>query len=424
MKNLLINFFKYLVKDIKTILAALFLSIIVWFAISMQIFPNVQTHIDGVKVNSAITSYMSEENLKIDPSFNESVSIQIEGKRYELGSIDSSMFYATLDLSGVFEAGEHIVPINVEYIGEYGITVLNENMQTTVNVMKIITKTIDVIPTTDDIIIMDGMQIDDEDLTANPPTITITGEEQLVNTIDHIYANAISEDIIESTSELKSELEFYNKSNTKIQRPDLTYDNTAFTVTVALQKVKTLPLTVSLALPTNFDASSLNYSISPSEITISSPDNSIDNLEALAIGEISLFELTPSNLETMTIPITLPDGYKNISGNKTATITFEVGVGYGSLGFTVPKDNITILNAPSNYDIDINTNQLFVNVVGPSDKLMSMTSDDIYITANLLGVDLSEGYKTITVTARVQGSNVQTWVTGEYSISIYANPSP
>ena len=55
---------------------------------------------------------------------------------------------------------------------------------------------------------------------------------------------------------------------------------------------------------------------------------------------------------------------------------------------------------------------------------MSMTSDDIYITANLLGVDLSEGYKTITVTARVQGSNVQTWVTGEYSISIYANPSP
>ena len=45
MKEWLKSFFQNFVKNLKTIIFALVIAVIVWFAISMQIFPDVTTHV-------------------------------------------------------------------------------------------------------------------------------------------------------------------------------------------------------------------------------------------------------------------------------------------------------------------------------------------------------------------------------------------
>lgn len=62
---------------------------------------------------------------------------------------------------------------------------------------------------------------------------------------------------------------------------------------ITLYKQKTLPSTVQFTnVPSNFDLSSLKYSIYPESLTVSSPDDSLDSQEKLEIGTIDLSQLT------------------------------------------------------------------------------------------------------------------------------------
>ncbi len=414
---------QFIKKEWKNVVLSVAISIVVWFAISIQIFPNITTHVDNIEVHVIPTSYMTEENLQLAEDYNESVSIQIQGKRYDIGNLSADNFYAYLDLSRVSEAGEHVVNIVVEPVDEKNdFEILTKNLTATIKVKKIITREIEVTPVADNITLQDGFQIEEEDLTANPSTITVTGEESLVNSIDRVEAKAVYDGIMQTTSEVKGELYVYNKSNSRVENPDLTYDNTNFTVNVPVYKVKTLPLAVSFTnVPSNFYLDSLSYTITPSEITIASPDNSVDNLDKIDIGEISLNDLTFKDLQGgVALTITLPQGYKNISQNKAATVTFNDTDSYGKLEFTVTNENINVINAPSNFDITVLTRQLDVSVIGPSKLIQELTGSNIYVTANLLGVEIGEGTKSVPVTFRIAGYNVRSWVIGEYKIDISA----
>ena len=98
---------------------------------------------------------------------------------------------------------------------------------------------------------------------------------------------------------------------------------------------------------------------------------------------------------------------------KTITVTFPVADDFGQLGFTVPSDNFTIINKPSNFDVKVLTNEIVVNVVGYSYYIQEMTPADIYATVNLLGMELAQGAKSVTVTFRLSGANAKAWVAGE-----------
>ena len=77
------SFFHNFVKDLKNIIFALVIAIIVWFAISMQIFPDVTTHISDIPVEVKATDYMTQNNLSVTDGYVDKGSVQITGKRYD-----------------------------------------------------------------------------------------------------------------------------------------------------------------------------------------------------------------------------------------------------------------------------------------------------------------------------------------------------
>ena len=160
---------QFIKKEWKNVVLSVAISIVVWFAISIQIFPNITTHVDNIEVHVIPTSYMNEENLQLAEDYKESVSIQIQGKRYDIGNLSADNFYAYLDLSRVSEAGEHVVNIVVEPVDEKNdFEILTKNLTATIKVKKIITREIEVTPVADNISLQDGFQIEEEDLTASP----------------------------------------------------------------------------------------------------------------------------------------------------------------------------------------------------------------------------------------------------------------
>ncbi len=415
MSNIFKKFASNFVSNIKTIIQAAVLSVILWFVISIQIFPNITLHISDIEVKCEPTQYMINENLRITSPAIDDITIQIQGKRYDISTLTNEDFTAECDLSGIYESGEYTVNVRIGSVDpSLECTILTNSVTAKVVVTKIISREIPVEASSDGLKIADGMQIEGE-LTVSPSTVFVTGEEKLVNSIGKIEAVPQYDGQLEESMEIGAGLVYYSQQGIKMPDPTVSLSENSFVVSVPIYKVKTLPLNVQFTnFPANFNPSNLDYSMSIEELTIASPDRSVDNLAAIDIGEISLSSLTLKDLQGgVSMPIKLPDGYKNISGNKTVTVYFNNSDNYGQLGFSVPAKNITVINIPTNYKVSVLTNELTVNVVGLSSYIQGMTSDDIYATVNLLGVELSEGTKSVSVSFRLSGGNIKAWVTGE-----------
>ncbi|MBP3923143.1 MAG: hypothetical protein J6D27_09260 [Ruminiclostridium sp.] len=414
------------IKELKNIIIALLVAVVAWFAISMQIFPDISTHVSDIRVTASPTEYMTEHNLSIAEGYDGLVSVRISGKRYDIGNLTADDFTATLDLSGVTDVGEYDVGVKISPKSNVNCKVLNDGTTVKIKVEKIVSKTFSVtegnmIATADDVIAAENMKIDS--ITVNPATITLTGDATDIEAVKKVEIRSVLAGKTDQSVSSKGQIILLGENDKEINNPDIKADNDSFTVDVTIFKQKTLPLTVQFTnVPANFNLSSLKYSIYPETLTISSPDDSLDAQEKFEVGIIDLSQLTTKYLQKISLPIKLPEGYKNVSGNNYAMVTFENADDYTFLNFTVQKENIRIANAPENFDIEVLTNEITVNVTGPEEYISELASKDIYATIDLMGTTLAEGLKEVTPEFTLRGSNIRCWVTGEYKITIQATP--
>lgn len=417
MKNIL-NFF---MNNLKTLIMSVVFAVIIWFAVSIQVFPNEYDHVDGIKVVAEPTGYMQQENLRIT-DFEKEVSIQIMGKRYVIGTLSAEDFSAALDLSEITSPGKHIVNVNVNMLqpnSDYEI--MTKNLTASIEVERIVSKEITPEVNIDSLSVGDELQIQADDINVYSPTVTVTGEQSLVDSVAKAVIEPEFEGVLTETTRLNGTLYLYDSENTKIQTSELEYQADNYTVTIPVYRVKTLPLNVSVIPTQTFDSNSLKYSIFPQEITIAAPagDASIENLERVDVGEINLTDVTARDLQGgIRLPISLPEGYKNLSGVGIAQVSFENIDSYGSLEFPVSTSHFTILNGDPTYDYSIVTSQIDVTAVGPSDIVKNLSSDDIFGTINLLGIQVDPGVRNITVAVRVSGQYRTAWITGDYKVDI------
>lgn len=402
--------------NVKNILIAFFIAIFAWFFVSVQIFPTVQESVKNILIDVQPTEYMIQNNLEIVSEYEAVTDIRVEGKRYDITGLTDEDFYASLDLSSVKSSGTFTVPVIVTSADETECTIIDTDpMSVTIQIDEIVTREYPVTATAPNISLPEGFYVDE--LIASPATVTVTGSASELDKIDRIEARSKYSGIISESHETQSELLIYGTNGSRIVNDELKLSTTDIKVNIPVYITKELPLKFEfINIPSYFDIDSLKYEIQPSTITVAAPDNSIDHLSELAIDAIDISNIRLNQTVT-TIPIKLPDGYKNLSGNNNARIVWDIA-DYGKLDFTV--ENINIINPPDNYDVSIVTNQLSISVIGPSAMLSSLSATDFYITANLLGETLREGTQDVAVTVLMRGQKRKCWVTGSYKITVNA----
>lgn len=419
------NFFLSITKNIKLILYALVISVVIWFTVSLQIFPDVTKHIYDIPVVVTPTVSMQEENLQLAEPFTATVSVQVQGKRYDIGNLTADDFEATLDLSPVATNMEYELNIDVAPKDASLCTILSAQRTAAVKIIKIETKTFEVEPIASAVAVVDGMQINEAKLQADPATITLTGEKNLLDSIKRVEVHAVYDDVLSVTKEVEGRYVLYNNNNVEIDNPDIQADNMRFRVTVPIHKVKSVSLTANITgAPSNFDVAGLRSKIQilPQSITISSPDNSIDYIKEVVMYTVELSDLTYDTLLKtpifQTISPMLPEGYENLSQQASANITFIDIEDYSSFPMSIPAEKIEFINVPANFDYELITQELSVNIVGPAGFVQALSTDDIQITVNLLGVQIQEGIRSFNVSYRIKGALVPAWITGVPQVEI------
>ena len=417
MKTILSNFFNGIKKNYKTLILAFIIACALWVVISVLTFDTISNRISGIDVLTNPTDYMAQNNLSITSELNEKVTIQIEGKRYDISDLNAEDFTAEVDLSSVRSAGTYTLPLIVTSNSNRSFLITDtQPEQVIVTLDEIISKEFPIIGTAD---VIPPSEYYLDTITASPATITLTGSASLIDKVTRVEAQSTRHGLITESLSTGSDISVYGANG--VISEGITLSTNSVTVNIPIFKQKDLPLKFSIInAPQNFDLDSLKYEIYPKTIKVASPDDSIDNISEFNLGSISLSDITLD--KTSYIAISLPDGYKNLSGNARASITWDTNT-YNKLDFYVPVENINIINSPDNFDVSLVTNTLQVTVIGPSERISEISASDITVTANLLGAQLREGLQDVTVSAQINGSRQSCWVSGDYKVTITAKMS-
>lgn len=418
MKTFIFNFFNSIKKNYKTLILAFVIACALWIVISVLTFDTINNRISGIDILTQPTDFMTQNNLRITNEITDKVSIMIEGKRYDISDLDAEDFTAEIDLSSVRAAGSFSLPVKVTSKSNRSLSITSTSPErVTITLDEIISKEFP-IQGTADVSLPEGYYLDE--ITTTPATITLTGSSSIIEKVTRVEAQSTRHGNISESQQTGSDIKIYGANG--VITDGITLSTDSVTVNIPLFRQKELPLKFSLInYPQNFDVNSLKYKIVPEKITVAAPNDSIDNISELDIGNIDLSDITMN--DTSFIPIVLPDEFKNLSGNNRASIMWDF-TDYGQLDFTISNSEenecIKVINAPNNFDVSLITNELKVTVIGPSEKLAAISASDFTVTANLLGAQLHEGSQDVSVSIQIKGSRQDCWVIGKYRITISA----
>lgn len=410
---------KFFFGNLWIVLVSVVLAFVAWFAISVNEFPEIDKSLIGIPIEAEPTDFMRSNNLQIIGEYTGTTDIRISGKRYDISDLKAEDFTASLDLSNVRRAGTYDLSVLISCKNEKIDYSLLENtkMAVTITVDEIATREFTIDASAPDISLPEGYYVDE--ITSNPPTVAITGSVTVLDEISRVEANASYDGSTLESHEVKTGLTIYKNNGSRVDNSTVKLSTDSVLVNIPILIQKELPLKFRFTgVPQNFDIDTLGYTMQPTSIMVAAPDGSINNLSELELEDpINLTDIR-INQTVSTVPIKLPDGYKNLSGINSVRITWDIA-DYSKLDF--PVSNITIVNEPDNMNVSVITQELTLTVIGPSGDISALSSSDFYVTANLLSTSLHDGSQDVPVSIIISGSSGKTcWAVGSYKITVSA----
>lgn len=418
-KNYLLNSFN---NNTAMIIYSIIIAILIWFVISITIYPTTPKTLSNIPLEIDITGTSAEENdLSVISASAKNVTVTIKGERSRIGSLTADDLVATAVIENVNSAGEKSLNINVTGKDSDVKFEVTEIKPSKVDVMfdRIDTREYDLTVNAPNITAADGLYMDKSEFKVNPSVIEITGPSKQLDSIDkaQVYVDTKQEINTAYTFHSK-DVVLYDKNESKINTDNLTYNSEDFTIDIPVYMQKELDFTYDIRYaPANFDVSSLNIELNVDKISLASPNDELQNIDTWSIGSIPLYDLDWDFNKSFTIEV--PSNYKNLSNVSTVTAKLNQE---GLAKKTVTVNDISIVNAPSNYDCTVNTYGLTFDIIGPEDDIAEITEKDILVSVDLLKYTVQSSNFTADATISFPKYD-KVWAVGLQKVSVTATPT-
>lgn len=380
---------------ILSFLVALIVSIGLWVYAVTVVNPDDSTYIRDVRVRFTGTNALASDNLMLTGGENQTVNVEVAGRRSDLKELNSSSVEALADVSNIDRPGTYEVSWTLVFpstvaSGDISIVSANSN-KITVKVSEYnerpeIPVAVEYTGTLPDGYVRDPAVLDTE-------TVSVSGPAEEVNKI----ARAIlTVDLNEVTDSIDEEMEYrlVDQNGETLEFSDyVKIDVPTVRVSVPVFSYKQIDLKVKLLAGGGATEKNVKLTIEPSTIGVSGSEEALRNLRELTIKEVDLAQITDS--QTWTVTPDLPVGVTNRAQTKTVTITVTI-TGLTTKRIVVPCADFERIN-------DVETMQfaeqsVVINVRGTASAIAAIREEDIRIIA-----DMTNGYDaaTKTVTLRI-----------------------
>ena len=399
------------------LLLSLGIAVLLWLYVTMSVMPNTSTTLSGVPVDFDYDS-AKYTTLGLDivnePSYT--VDLSLSGDGSVLGAARASDFVVYPDYSSVKGAGSQTLNLNVKIINpdlETRVTATIERGRRTVDVVfdTILTKTLPVTVQTSGLHIAEGYSLNK--VSSSPSEITITGPSTKVSQVTAVVAPLSMEGELSESQLVQVPLEMRDANGKTLDLPYTTMEDNIVDVTVSVYKQVELPLVVNfINVPSYFDVSTLQYSLSQETLLVSGPERVVNNLTELSVGS---FDLSTFSLDKdYQMNVELPDGIVSNENVSSVTLSFDT-TGMSERSFNVSQ--ISVINVPANYQVEVTTKRLNnVVLVGPEEDLEQLSAGSIEARINAEDLQVAVGTQTVAVQIQVP-SNPRVFAIGTYTVT-------
>jgi YbbR domain-containing protein len=395
------RFAKLLEQDIVIILISILSAIIIWFVISITVYPEIEIMVPAVPVEVDLTGTIAEaNNIQVANLSATTVSVRIKGDRGNIGSITAEDLTAVLSGESVLSAKEYEIKVD-NIVDSKGRTFIVEAVDPpfiTVDFDKIVTKSVPVKVRTDNIHLAEGFVFDSDNINVTPSTVGITGPEEIVRSVTDLYVELPENlPVNESFEVVSDKFDIYN-NNLMMQgvSDKLQFDRASFTVGVPVYRKQTVSLDIIFSnAPVSFNTAAfkekLKFSVENLDIQVL---DGTEQITSVVIGTIDMREADLGKVFEFYPDEFLPAGYENLSPVDKITVACPTEEeGYSRRIISIRGSAIQIVNKPPNLHFDIITSGLTVTFVGLTSDEVTAADVTAVIDINASPVTTSGSYK-------------------------------
>ncbi|MBQ6851134.1 MAG: hypothetical protein IJN77_08865 [Oscillospiraceae bacterium] len=249
--------------------------------------------------------------------------------------------------------------------------------------------------------------------TTNPSTVTITGPEYKINSIDRVVAATITTETLSQTAVLPSKISLYDENGGLIDDKLLSMNVAEVDITIPIMKEVTLPVKVEYVnVPTGFDTGILHQSLSAKEIRLSVPSQAASSLTDFVVGYIDLSTLKTG--EKYVFDLKLPTGYRSLD---EVTQISAVISGDNLAEKVINVSEIKILN-DADGDIQLLTKVINnVSVIGEKSAVEKLSAGGVIAQIDAATLTAAQGQQSVEVDFIIPSTNAA-YVKGAYTVNI------
>lgn len=354
--------------------------------------------------------------LMITGGLDQSVTLNVTGKRDLINRLSAETVAITVDVSLVQQPGEYTQAYQISYNlpGNSTPAVTDRYpLNVSFTVARQAVRNIPVRGNATGSSVAEGYQLGS--FSFSPEVIEVRGEESLVNQIEYAVVTLDRENMTE-TFEGDLPYTFMSFLREPIENAALETSVSLVRTTLSVLRLKEVELTVNLIPGGGITSDNMNdyvkCEITPKSIMVSGEADDLEPLQKISLGDIDLAKLLRGNTFTYAIP--LAAGLTNVSGVAEATVEISLE---GLTTVTLETDDIQCINTPEGYTAYPVTKTCQIQIRGPEEAVNMVTSSQIRVVADLKNAVASTGTQTIRAKVYVDGSS-NVGVVGEYNVVV------
>lgn len=411
-----INFKKLFDNNKFIVVLSVLIAVVAFFMVKITMVPVDSRTLTDVPVTIDLTGTAAEKaDLSVIGEKEYKVDVKVTGARSIVGGLKTADILVDAATAVVTKAG--VYQLELEVVNAASDLTYEISPKTlTVHFDTIVSKEIEVTAETGSLSVPEGYIL--EIPFAQPETIMMQGPKTDVEKIAKCVARTNVSGTLQETTVGRGEVTFYDAENNKLEFDEnLTYSPQAINITIPVYKQKTVPLTFAFTnVPDGFPIDQLKYEMSHSEITIATPNNAVDSISELSVGNIDFRKVDIGSV--ITLDVNLPSSYRNVDNITQVTVTFP-SENMGSKLLTL--SNLNVINTPAEYDIRLVTSRLSnVKIVGNASVVKGITAADVVASVDLMDTTVTTGQFSVPVKISIPNKGL-VWASGEYTVVIRAS---
>ena len=257
-----------------------------------------------------------------------------------------------------------------------------------------------------------------DDFVFSPETLTVSGQADLVNQIDHVLVTVDGQDLKEPVNS-DYRYQFIGIDGEPLEDLEVEVSSETIHVYFPIYATAEIPLKVTLITGAGASESNASCELSADSILVAGSSQAVAAIQeegALTIAAIDLATVEDGDVLTFNIPLT--DELTNISGFTEVTVTIHID---GELQTaTIEAGNIDYINCPEGWTARILTQVLPVEIRGTPELVEAVTAENVRVSVDLSNIHEAAGQYSVTADVYLDsvGTEDQIGVMNSYEVVV------